>query len=220
MIFLSAVFILPHFASALDKPAAVVKVFAGEVALKSRGAFKNLQIKKATPFPKGGSGGIKDYPVSAGDELRLARDAKAQVVFLDGSFVNITGEAVFSIGYYSNQGAPPASRAIILFSGNAARFVVSKATKSYLSVKTPTAVITGGNSDFVISSDEKRTVISVISESAVVRNSSPLIVNEAVVKPGRSAVIASDAPPSSPVMLSRKELSSLIRQNTFSETTR
>lgn len=182
----------------------MVKVFAGEVTLKSRGKSKALQIKM-------------DYPVRPGDELILAQDAKAQVVFSDGSFANITGEAVFSIGYYSNEGAPPISKAIVLFSGNAARFVVSKPTKSYLSVKTPTAVITGGNADFAVSSDEKRTVISVISESSVVRNVSPLIVGEVVIKPGRAVIVASDAPPSSPVTLSRKELISLIRQNTFGE---
>ena len=207
MIFFLATFISPSFALASDKPAGNVEVFAGEVILKSRGKSENLRIKKG-------------YPVSVGDELILTQDARAQVVFADGSFVNITGEAVFSIGYYSNEGTPPASKAIVLFSGNAARFVVSKPTKSYLSVKTPTAMITSGNSDFAISSDEKRTVISVISESAVVRNSSPLIVGEVVIKTGRSAIIASDTPPSSPVTLSRKELSSLIRQNTFGETTR
>lgn len=152
--------------------------------------------------------------VNAGDIVRTKSKSRAQLLFVDGTKINISQKSRIQIKEYMFN-PDKTSRSVIKSFRGTIRAIVSKffaKKNSLFNVETPTAIVGVKGTDFITSVlSPFKTDVMVLKGRVSVRNIDPAIVNVVIVGPNQVINVLRNKPPSAPRNVTREDMAPAIR---------
>jgi len=178
-----------------------ISVVYGDVAVKKLGA------EKALPPGRGDT-------LFVGDTLRTGNGSRAQLLFSDGSFVNISEDTAVRVNLYLNDAAAGRRKSVVRLLNGKARFLVpvSMNRGSLFSVETETSRIATTYGDFLVAAHPGKTVVHALGGAVEVRNISFMAVGKVKLKQNRTTTVEKETPPSRPHIVDIQQRKVLIRE--------
>lgn len=188
---------------AADMPAGKLTGFTDVVTIKKPGAEKAYAVNK-------------EDTVLVGDILRTGEKARAQVTFIDDSFVNLSSDTLLMVNQYIYDHESNRRKAVITVPEGVGRFIFYKKrhNNSLFTVEAGNALITGNIADFAVMVSPRETEVAVLDGMVNVKNIATLTVGEIRVSMNQLTIVKEKTPPSKPIILGSKQKRVYIRDTT------
>lgn len=145
-------------------------------------------------------------PVQAADLIETGPDARVLLHFSDRSVVDLSSGTALRIGQYSYDRRSNRRSANLALKRGTARFVLreERSNDSLFRIETSQALIQvqADLADLLVEASPRRTQLCVFSGSALVRNTSALVIGNSRVGENSCVTIGDKAPPTYPVPMS------------------
>lgn len=190
------------------------EVSAGELAGKITIVKGTVKIKK-TGIEKLVSVN-REERIFVGDLLNTGESSRAQVTFIDDSFVNLSSNTAMRVNQYIFEPETLRRRAVIKVLDGMARFIFHKGRQGNpsLSVEAGNALITANMADFAVKVSTLQTDIAVLDREVNVKNVSPLTIGEIRIGMNQKTSVKKSTPPLMPDILVPLERKAIIKETT------
>ena len=152
--------------------------------------------------------------VKFGALISTSADSKAQVVFADGSFLNIPESSTIRIDNYIRDKKSLKRKAFVRVLKGSCRFVFRSMAGegSFLHIETDDALIVTRVADIIVSVGEDGTMVLAIDGRASVKSRSSLVVGSVSVMSSEETFVTRDGAPSAPKVAIRGDIRSWLRK--------
>ncbi len=178
-----------------------VALLSGDVSVRNPGAdsYKAVTVGDKVKF---------------GDLISTSVDSKVQLVFADGSFLNISESSLVRVDNYIWERKSFKRKVFIRIFKGAGRFIFRSMAGegSLLRIDTDEAVINTRVADIIVSVGEFGTMVLSVEGRAVVGNKSKLIVGTVNLNSNEETILTRDGAPSAPKLVFRSEMRDWLRK--------
>lgn len=192
---------LPHGAHGAEGGIIKVALVKGDVSIKRPGAENYMPL---------GKGAL----IKLGDFISTSADSKAQLVFADGSFLNISEDSIIRVDNYIRDKKSFKRKTFLRLFKGSCRFVFRSMAGegSFLHIETDDALITTRVADIVVSVEEAGTMVLSIDGRAGVKNRSGMVIGSVNVTSSEETFVTRDGAPSAPKVAIRADIRSWLRK--------
>jgi ferric-dicitrate binding protein FerR (iron transport regulator) len=204
-IFILSVFIWMEGSLFADDYAGKITSVHGKVTVRMPGWDNVSTLKAGDRFPMGG-------------ELKTEKNARAQLIFTDGSFVRILPGTTLRVNQYSYSPTDRRSSVIIKMINGRARFVVfdrQRGAGSRFVVETKHTSLSIGITDLFVTVSPAETEVAVIGGAINVTNNNHLVVGTVRLGVNTRTILKEWTPPSMPAAIPYKERRKYVKETDF-----